>query len=152
MARTLFQTTLIVLLPLAALAAPPAMTPAPPPRAIAVNGDAALPEMLAGVWIVTGVDAATIPPGAPVTLDFGAAGELVGTSGCNRYGAALTISGASLTVGPVRATRMACSADLMALEAAFNTALAGITRYEIAADGTLALYGDDTLLMQAARE
>ena len=47
---------------------------------------------------------------------------------------------------------MACAADLMALEAGFNRALDGVRRFEIAADGTLALHGDQTPMMRAVRE
>jgi heat shock protein HslJ len=134
-----------------AQAGPPALTPGILPPAIAANGDPAMSDTLTGTWIVTEVAEAVIPPGAPVTLEFGE-GSLSGKSGCNSFSATLEVTGNDLAPGAAASTRMACGTEVMALEAAFLRALDRLTRYEIAADGTLALYGFDTLLMRATRE
>ena len=150
MARLSLVSTVLALLPLAALAGPPVLTPAPP-HAILANGDPAMSDTLTGRWIVTEVAEATIPPGAPVTLEFGA-GTLSGNAGCNSFSASLDVTGTDLAPGAAQSTRMACGTEVMALEAAFMRALDRLTRYEIAADGTLALYGYETLMMRAVRE
>ena len=151
MVRLSLVSTVLALLPLAALAGPPVLTPAPP-HAILANGDPAMSDTLTGRWTVTEVAGATILPGAPVTLEFGAEGGLAGKAGCNSFSTSLTVNGAELLLGPARATKMACGSEVMALEAAFMRALERITRYQIAADGTLALYGYETLMMRAVRE
>ena len=130
----------------------PQMPPRDLPQATLVNGDAVMPDTLTGRWIVTEVAEAVILPGIPVALEFGATGGIAGKSGCNSFSASLKVSGHDLSPGPVRSTKMACDSDVMALEAAFHRALDRLTRYDIEGDGTLVLYGFETVMMRARRE
>ncbi|MEU8757655.1 META domain-containing protein [Streptomyces sp. NPDC048659] len=63
------------------------------------------------------------PPGARVA--FTADGRVRGSSGCNAFGAAVTVSGDSLTVAPSEVTAMGCPADQARFEAAFLKAFSG---------------------------
>ena len=56
--------------------------------------------------------------------------------------------GAALTFGTMATTRMACEETLMAQEAAVLEALAGVTGWEIDADGLLHLTGGTELVLQ----
>ena len=108
-------------------------------------------DTLTGRWIVTELAEAVLLPLVPVTLDFGAGGGLSGHSGCNSFSATLEVSGHDLSPGPAMSTRMACDSAVMAVEFAFNRALDRLTRYRIEDDGTLVLYGFDTVLIRARR-
>ena len=149
MAPPVLAPLILLLLPLVA-ATPPQVLPLP--TATLVNGDATMSDTLTGRWIVTEVAEAQIPPGVPVTLEFGAAGGLSGKSGCNSFSASLDVSGHDLSPGPARSTRMACDSSVMAVEYAFHRALERLSRYEVEGDGTLVLYGLDTVMMRARRE
>lgn len=69
---------------------------------------------------VTGVGA-----GAAPTIEFGTAGGVRGSAGCNTYSGAWTEAAGRVTIGPLRTTRMACSdpPDAMEREAAVLRAL-----------------------------
>ena len=58
------------------------------------------------------------------------------------------VDGAALTFGPLATTRMACEENLMAQEAAVLEALAGVSGWEIDADGLLHLTGGTELVFQ----
>ena len=156
MARPQLASLILMLLPLSVQAAPPLRAPhLPAPsaaHAMPVNGDAAMPDTLTGRWIVTELVEAAVPPDVPVTLEFAETGGLSGRSGCNSFSARLKVSGQNLSPGPARSTKKACESKVMAVEAAFMRALDRLTRYDIAEDGTLVLYGFDTVMMRARRE
>jgi heat shock protein HslJ len=63
--------------------------------------------------------------GASPTLEFGTAGGVRGSAGCNTYTGAWSEASGRVTIGPLRTTRMACSdpPDAMAREAAVLRAL-----------------------------
>ena len=56
--------------------------------------------------------------------------------------------GAALTFGPMATTRMACEESLMTQETAVLEALAGVSGWEIDADGRLHLTGGTELVLQ----
>lgn len=64
----------------------------------------------------------TLPEGAEVSLEV-IDGQAVGRAACNRYGAALTVTGDAVRLGPPRRTIMACEAPLLALEHVYLLAL-----------------------------
>lgn len=148
MAAPVLAPLFLLLLPMTAPQVPPHSLP----QATLVNGDAAMPDALTGRWIVTELAEAVIPPGIPVALEFGETGGIAGKSGCNSFSASLQVSGQNLSPGPARSTKMACDSDVMAVEYAFHRALDRLTRYEIEGDGTLVLYGFDTVMMRARRQ
>lgn len=74
-----------------------------------------------------------VPDGVEATASF-ADGMVGGSGGCNRYGAAYTIDGESLTIMPGPMTMMACPEPQMSVEQQFMAALGATTSYQIAGD------------------
>lgn len=70
--------------------------------------------------VATGPDA-----GARLTIEFGTAGGVRGSAGCNTYSGNWTETAGRVSIGPLRTTRMVCAtpADVMEREAAFLKAL-----------------------------
>ncbi len=73
----------------------------------------------------------------PVTARF-EAGRISGFSGCNRFMGGYTVDRDKLVIGKLAGTMMACPGPEMALEGAFQRALAGAFRYALT-DDTLTL-------------
>ena len=85
--------------------------------------------------IVDGDSASSVPSGVePPTLEISDAGEASVFTGCNRGGASVEISDASLTFGPLRLTRMACGGDATAVEATVSSIIDGKVDYSINGD------------------
>jgi len=53
--------------------------------------------------------AVSVLDGSTITATFGADGRVSGSSGCNRYHAAYSVKGSSITIQAPASTRMACS-------------------------------------------
>lgn len=104
---------------------------------------------LTGTWQVVSMVGGALPAGASVTLDF-ADKTVSGNAGCNRYSGNFVQNGQALTFAPTALTKKACAPQLMDVEAGFTTALANVTRYDMA-DTMLRLFVGDTLIMQAQR-
>src|SRR3990172_738506 len=87
-------------------------------------------------WVVDGLisgDAvSSIPAGATAALTF-SAGRVDVEAGCNRGGGPVEVTDASLRFGPIGLTKMACAPEVMALERAVTTVLAGAVGYTIEA-------------------
>jgi heat shock protein HslJ len=75
----------------------------------------------------------TLIPGSDISLGFGADGEVAGSGGCNRYFGPYQSQDASLQVGPLASTRMACEAPegIMEQETQYLTALQEAATYTI---------------------
>jgi heat shock protein HslJ len=85
--------------------------------------------------IVDGVSASSVPSGVePPTLEISDMGEASVFTGCNRGGASVEVSDASLTFGPLRLTRMACGDDATAVEATVTSVIDGKVDYSINGD------------------
>ncbi len=69
----------------------------------------------------------------PVTARF-EAGRISGFSGCNRFMGGYTVDRDKLVIGTLAGTMMACPEPEMALESAFQRALAGTFRFAISDD------------------
>jgi heat shock protein HslJ len=101
-----------------------------------------------GNWLVTGYRNATGGVTTPVvgsilSIDVGADGTLAGSAGCNRYFGSFTVSGSTLTVGPLASTKMACASDdLNTQETNFLAALEASTGWTVDSSG-LTLTGPD---------
>lgn len=101
-------------------------------------------DLLAGAdWTVTQIDGRTDLAGA-ATLTFTREGNLVGTTGCNRYLTDYRLSGEGLSFAGIAATRMACAEGLMELEQAFFAALGAVNRFDLDETGALLLIDDQT--------
>jgi len=82
---------------------------------------------------------------APVTVPMDArfeGGSVAGTSGCNQYNGPYTLSGSSLTVGPLASTKMMCDQVANDAEAAYLPALQKASTYT-AEGGKLTIYDKD---------
>lgn len=85
--------------------------------------------------IVDGETASSVPSGVePPTLEISDAGEASVFTGCNRGGASVEVSDASLTFGPLRLTKMACGDDATAVEATVTSIIDGKVDYSINGD------------------
>ena len=61
---------------------------------------------------------------------------MAGDSGCNTYSGPYTVSGWSMTIGPLATSRVACStADLDAQEQQYQAALQAVTGWATDANG-----------------
>lgn len=69
--------------------------------------------------------------GTQLTIQFRADGNVSGSSGCNTFTGQYQTSGASLTIGALATTRMACAEPIMDQEQAYLAALAATKRYAI---------------------
>ena len=99
------------------------------------------PTALVGpTWRVTGINngmqaVVSTVSGTQVSMQFADDGRVSGDTGCNLYNGAYTLSGASITFGPMATTRRACASDdANAQEQQFLTALGNITTYELNGD------------------
>ena len=78
---------------------------------------------------------ASVPSGVePPTLEISDAGEAAVFTGCNRGGASVEVSDASLTFGPLRLTRMACGDDATVVETTVTSVIDGTVDYSINGD------------------
>jgi heat shock protein HslJ len=118
-------------LPLAlALALIPAISPA---------------ETVTGIdWQLLAVDG--VLTDARATLQLQPDGVVSGAAPCNRWSATNTAALPALSLGPIRATRMAC--DRLADEEAFFAALSVMTALEPKGSRTLVLTGPDGRSME----
>ena len=124
-----------------ATAAPEQLTPAAVPgqaEAPSAEGQATptLPPAqpmpattLAGTnWTLTSIEALGAEsgtlPGADITLDFSADGQANGAAGCNTYNGTYTLTGETLTFGPLATTMMMCPEPIMKQEQAYLAMLA----------------------------
>ena len=99
------------------------------------------PMALVGpTWRVTGINngmeaVVSTVAGTQVSMIFGDDGRVSGDTGCNMYNGAYTLSGASITFGPLATTRRAClSDDANRQEQQFLAALANTAVYELNGD------------------
>lgn len=107
-------------------------------------------------WAVTALvgtqgSADEVYPGTELTMFFGADGNLGGSAGCNSYRGAYEISGESIIIGPVGATRKFCAepAGVMVQESLFLKALETASVYRLRGD-QLELRGEDGNVVIAA--
>jgi heat shock protein HslJ len=100
----------------------------------------AVPITLTGTdWSATGINTGTgavssLVAGTTVTAVFGDDGTISGNAGCNTYNGTYTVSGQTMTIGPLATTRMACAPDVSKQEANYLEALGRVTTYTIRGD------------------
>jgi heat shock protein HslJ len=92
-----------------------------------------------GSWVVTGVlydDAFhSVRGGAELTADFARREGVTGSGGCNTFRADYRVDGASLEIGPVASTRIACpTEELSVQEFGYFAALESAARWEQVGD------------------
>ncbi|MGH7354026.1 MAG: META domain-containing protein [Candidatus Rokuibacteriota bacterium] len=102
------------------------------------------PSLNGSSWIAEAIDGQGMVGRPPITLTFESEERAVGSTGCNRYFAAVRLSErARLRFGQVGSTRMACPPLVMEQEQRFLAALEAVRGYRL--DGT-------TLVLVDARD
>jgi len=96
------------------------------------------PAPLTGTaWKVTGLVSGSVTASLPAGtenkahLTFGKDGSVEGSLGCNSFRGRATVSGSTLTFGPLTSTRKMCPGPEMELERALNGVLEGTTTFGI---------------------
>ena len=89
-------------------------------------------ELIGSTWLAEDIDGGGVIDNAQSTLVFGTDGRVSGRGGCNQYGGAVTLKGASMIVDQVFSTKMACTAPaLMEQETRFLNALQATRSYRV---------------------
>jgi heat shock protein HslJ len=104
-----------------------------------------------GVWLVEDVNGGGVIDNARLDASF-ADGKVSGRSGCNRYNGGWQQDGATIKVGPLMSTRMACAPALMTLEQKFLAALEAATLVSFDATGAAFLKAPDGRVLRLRRE
>lgn len=94
---------------------------------------------LRGEWSVTQMAGTAVANDAGVTIRFDDAGGVSGRGACNRYTGGYEVAPDRLTIGPLAMTRMACTGDRMAIEAAFSEAIGNVAHGTVDDAGVLTL-------------
>lgn len=83
-------------------------------------------------WIVSSLYVNQVPlPGSSLTAFFGGSSSFSASGGCNTYSGAYTVSGSSISIGPLAGTQMSCGEDLDTQEQVYLSALQSATSYAI---------------------
>lgn len=91
-------------------------------------------------WSLSSFAPGRVPlPNTTITLAFDDSGKVSGNSGCNSYSGAYTVSGTSLSIGPLISTQMACEPDVMDQEQLYLSALQGAASFDLPA-GQLVIF------------
>ena len=113
-------------------------------------------ELLGTTWtlesILTGDTASSVPAGAqPATLDIAEDGTVTVFAGCNRGGAAVEVSGDTLTFSPLALTRMACRDEgASTVEAAVVAVIDGEVEMALSGQTLTLTKGDKGLAFKAS--
>jgi putative lipoprotein len=106
-----------------------------------------------GDWLVSGItdgSGSLTAPVASATARFTTEGTVAGSTGCNQFTGDYTTDGASIAIGPLATTRMACrDEDVSAQETAYLAALDAATTWRTTADGGLELLDDAGVVLVA---
>lgn len=88
-------------------------------------------DLVAVTWLLEDLDGTAPVDGHAASVHFAEDGAVHGSGGCNRFSGTYEISDGTLTIGELPTTMMACSDDVMAVESAFLTALAGASGFAV---------------------
>jgi heat shock protein HslJ len=107
-------------------------------------------DLLTGIdWTILAAGGTPVGEGIEANIRFHPDGSFSGTGGCNRMHGTYTLSGEGLAIGPAAMTMMMCGDDQMKAEQAVGAALATITRFDFAEDGSLQLIAADQTAIEA---
>jgi heat shock protein HslJ len=119
----------------------------PPP---AGDGDMPVSDVTGTEWLLVAIDGNEDLADVVPTLTVGQDGSLSGFAGCNQYNGQVAVDGATLAMGPLASTKMACGAPADLVEQRYLEVLGAATRWSIDGNGRLILEGDAGSLMFAA--
>jgi putative lipoprotein len=86
---------------------------------------------LAGLWVLEDIGGTGVIDNARATLELGDSARVAGRGSCNQFSGPVTVSGSTISFGPLAATRMACAPAVMDQETRYFKALADAERYAI---------------------
>jgi heat shock protein HslJ len=116
------------------------------------------PRGLSGpTWRVTGYNngsggVVSTLSGTVLSMVFDTDGRVSGDTGCNMFNGPYTLSGSSISFGPIATTRRACLSDeANQQEQQFLAALAATTTYQLVGDGLTFRDGAGATQIQAQR-
>ncbi len=109
-------------------------------------------DLTLGSWLVVAMNGEFVQGERVPQIEFGEAGQVSGTSGCNRFTGSYTIAGDQLTFGPLASTRMACNDALNAQEAAFFKTLTKVASVATQGGGTVLLDAQGNIIMRFLAE
>lgn len=104
-----------------------------------------IPSIYGSAWHADSVNGMLFDLPRP-TLRFHAGGRLTGQAPCNSYSASFDLGLNTLVIGPVVATRKACTPPLMEREAAFFAMLQSTNSYFTSPGEWLMLRGPDDVM------
>ena len=97
---------------------------------LAITSTLAAAQRLAGSeWRPTEIGDIKVPAGSEMFVRFGSESKLEGHGGCNQFFGTYTLAGDGIEIGPLGATRMACSEPVMDIEIRFLKALESASRF-----------------------
>ena len=102
---------------------------------------------LDGNWRLVGVQGQAVDAGGTLLVKDG---HVSGSTGCNRFRASFTVTGATIKVAPVAATKMYCQ-DRAKVERAYLAALETVTVFEFAGDKLILNYQPGDKMLEFAR-
>lgn len=121
-----------------------------------VTGTVSIADLEGSEWVLTQLAWTEPAPTEPEITLVLEDGRISGSSGCNRYFAAVEEpEPTSLTLGAIGTTRMACPTEVMELEARYLTALKDVVAYGFLAGKLVLRYREDdavSTLLFTARE
>jgi heat shock protein HslJ len=80
-------------------------------------------------WQLGKIGDQPVEEGAQPTLQFTQPGQVSGSGSCNRFSGTVTVSGESISFGPLAATKMACADSINAQETQYFYALSSAQRF-----------------------
>ena len=109
-----------------------------------------------GPWLVEDINGGGIIDNARADVTFDTSNDarpaVYGRSGCNRYRGGWKQEGATVKIGPLAGTLMACAPALMALERKFLDTLEAVTVVNIDATGAALLKAPDGRIIKIRKE
>jgi heat shock protein HslJ len=102
-------------------------------------------------WTVVSLAGEPVLEKPQITMTFAENGRLSGLGSCNRFNAEYQITGEGLSIGKGMSSMMACEEPVMKQEQLFLELLERVSRFSIAADGTLNLHSDRDRTISARR-
>lgn len=96
-------------------------------------------DLVGGTWVLEDIDGQGVVDNAQSTLEFDTGGKVAGRGGCNRYSGTVDVKGASIIVGQLISTKMACAPALMDQETKFLSAMQAARTYKMTEENKLVL-------------
>lgn len=92
-------------------------------------------------WQLRDLGGTPVVEDSSATLSFVDPGRVTGNGSCNRYGGSAELGDGTIKVGPLAATKMACTPEVDAQERAYLAALQNASRLELVG-GELLVHSD----------